>query len=252
MKKKIMRTVSITVMSLIALATQNAQATVYSVDLNGTLGNSGGGYVTNLSSSYDDSNNTLSFSSTVTEKNNWLANGFWLVINGGGSPGDAGNPKGRVNEIAIFYGDYSSNRLTAYVYNGQNNSNSFQHGTFIQSFTTEFTSTYTNDLSLNNDGVSTFDFNIDLGIINDPAGKPASWRGVRFTDAVGIWYHPFFADNGAITYNQNGSIINFSTRYSGWFDTSGTPTTKVPEPGGMGLLFMGLSGLVLYRRKAKI
>jgi len=233
--------------SLWALAAQNANATTYTVDLTGPLGNSGGGYVDSFKTVYNDTNNTLAFSSSLSEKDGKLANGFWLVLNGGGSAGDPLNPKGHDNELAILYGDHNSGRLTAYIYNGQNNASSYSNpADFIQSFTTEFSSTYTNGAGLN-DGISTFDFSINLNTINDPMGKPANWRGIQYDNEVGIWYHPF---NGTLSYDNNGLITSFSTRYSGWFDTNRTYTT-VPEPAGMGLMILGFAGLVFYRRERK-
>lgn len=253
--------------SLLAMSVQAANAKNYTVDKNGNLGSEYAGTITQFKSTYDDHNNTLDFTSTVKEKNHRLANGFWLVLNGGGEPNDASNPKGRENEIAILYGDHQTGRLTAYVYNGQNNpSSASTHGAYIQSFTTEFDTQYTNGGG-SNDGMVKFNFKISLDTINDPTGKPAGWRGIEYGNEVGIWYHPFYAKNGAITYNADGSINNFSTKYSGWYDTSGTDTTMtctpgsgepgcggggtttVSEPASLGLMGMGLIGLAMYRRK---
>ena len=102
MKKYIKKSALITAMSLVMMTAQNAQATTYTVDLDGPLGNSGAGYLTDFKSIYNDASNILTFSSRFTEKDGKLANGFWLVFNGGGSANDATNPKGHGDELAIL------------------------------------------------------------------------------------------------------------------------------------------------------
>jgi hypothetical protein len=163
---------------------------------------------------------TFTWNSVFEKNNNSLPNGGWLVIS------DGPNPKGQAKEFAIFYMDAVKNKLTAYAYNGENNSNSFKNNPFLGS--------WDNVLNVVDDGNKrSIGFSLDVAGINARTDIDPEWKGVKFDKNVGIWFHA--AKNVNATYNTNGSLKSFSST-AGWFDTeslgttSMTSTKEVPEP----------------------
>jgi len=199
-------------------------------------GNHNGGKVTNLYTSYDDVNETLLWSYTVDTQQH---DGFWLAI----SPGP--NPKNYTNgEIAIFYGDLSNGRLTAYEYNGANNSNSWMNEAYLDSFSVSHVD--------NGNGSRTVSFVIDVSGIN--AHKNTNdWSGAAYGSKIGYWFHPL--RGSGFTYNGDGTINSFTQGTQGWYDKNNLNTNSwdgfhsVPEPGTAWLLGAALLGGVMIRRR---
>jgi hypothetical protein len=235
-----------------ALATTDP---IYTYSYNGT-GIPAGGYGTNISSwraSYDSSGARDLLSLSVSMGHQDVSNdGFWFVLNAGG------NPVGTPNELPIFFGDIANNRITAYVYDGQNASSSWSTQRFLGSFANAFTTSGSN-----------FNFTLDVTTINS-LNLGVNWRGAGFSDEIGIWYHPF--DAAQISYNNYGQISAFRSGASGYFDTGALRTTRscpagssltpagrcatgntsnVPEPGSLAILGLGFIGVGYATRRRR-
>jgi len=226
----------------------NAQANVYSFENTNPGGSDSAGDITNITSSYNSSTEVLNWESTISQKGDNLANGFWLVLS------DGANPKSHHNEYAIFYGDSYTGNLSAYVYNGVNSSNSWNTpGELIETFGGAFESDTTVA------GEVTFSFSISASNINNyvpTTDGTNDWDGAQYGESIGVWYHPVVF-NDAPEYNADGSLSSFSYGASGWYDTAYEQTeeipdvTDVPEPGALALAGLGLVGMVVGRRRRK-
>jgi hypothetical protein len=164
-------------------------------------------------------------------------NGFWLVVS------DGPNPKNHLNEYAILYGDLRDKRVTAYVYSGKNNGDSFKKaGNFIGSFE--------NVISVDDDFTS-ISLEMDVSSINAYVpnnGMVNEWDGLAFGKKVGIWFHP--ADFSNTYYNHDGSInVHSKVRGKGWYDKDNLHATHISEPASLALLGLGLTGLGISRRR---
>ena len=222
-------------------ASAQVAATTYQYDINNPPGSDNAGDITSFSTSYNDTNQQLTFSSTIQQAGGHLANAFWLVLS------DGPNPKSHYNEYAIIYGDADSGNLATYVYNGVNSASSWNTpGEFIESFAGGLNV----DTSVSNQ--VTFSFSIDASNIN--AYTPTTpgtndWDGVAFAESIGIWFHPAVLASSGAAYNADGSLAAFPVERGGWYDTANRQTTVVPVPTAAWLFASGLIGLVGISRR---
>ncbi len=171
-------------------------------------------------------------------RDNRLPDGGWLVISDGPSP------SGAKSEYAIYYLDRVTSRLTAYVYDGTNGPKSWNRSPFLESFPTAV------NAMIDGAGNLTMDFKISSAAINAAAIGP-DWKGSRFGDEVGIWFHPTVGTEAE--YGPDGSITSWKVGPQGFFDgLEGFQTRQVPEPAAS--LLAGLVGVALLAagRRARL
>lgn len=223
---------------IIALANP-AQAATFKFD-SAVGGNSQVGIHKQITTSFDDETELLTWSSTfqINPKNQVLANGAWLVLN------DGPNPKSHVQENTMFYMDGVNKKLTAYTYNGVNGSNSWTDSN------SKFLDSWDLNVSESADGSErTFSFDLDMSEINNRTDLGDDWQGTLFGEEVGIWFHG--VENVEASYKADGSLSQFSYASQGWFDAANLTATKVPEPGAIaGLAMVGLLAAKTLRRKS--
>ncbi|MEM9245086.1 MAG: PEP-CTERM sorting domain-containing protein [Cyanobacteria bacterium P01_F01_bin.153] len=194
----------------------------------------------NIFARYDDQSGDLTWSSTFSAYDDKLPEGAWLVINNGQ------NPRSDGKDNAIFYLDGITGRLTAYKYNDENNSASWQQEQFLQS--------WDNAVSLVDDGNGnrTLGFDINVAALNALTGVSTGgeeWLGAQFDEHIGIWYHA--VDNFSATYDEETKELTSFSGYGSWYDTGGyidTEIESVPEP-SVGLLGLAAFGLMIKRRR---
>lgn len=208
---------------------------------------------------YDNVNETYSM-----KFNAGTNDGFWLVA----STGE--NPKYNTEEYAILYGDLTTNRITAYVYDGENSANSFQTSDFLGSFEAPFV-----DM-----GGGMVQFDLDVAAINGAFNTP-EWEGVQIGNQAGIWFHQ--STGSDFSYGANGELLDYSFGSEMWLDrgfdltfeyasvdcndllqgagfgNSCAPTGltpgiglsggSVPVPGGLAFILIGAAGFAARRRK---
>lgn len=239
----------------VAALAGSAAASTYSFDFTpgdpGTYGiNNNGGQFERVQSTYNSVSNQLTFSVTFS---NQVTKGFTLAINNGA------NPKGHGGEMALFYFDANnlgSPKLTTYNYNGQNNISSYYDGDgnaagnqspeLIVSDAARSGSVSAQDVGTKRILSFTIDASSIMG--HTPGyGNAADWTGAQFSEAMGIWMHPFRSFNPS--YDANGMITGLSKGGEGWFDGTMLETTLIPLPGAAGMAGVGLFGLGMRRRR---
>ena len=195
------------------------------------------GVIDSLSFVYD-TDERLSFGSSISANNGLLPDAGWFVL----SPGP--QPRGNATELAIFYMDFTSRDVYAYAYNGINGFTSYENSA-------AHIATYTDVLSFSDQSAGGFNisFNgLDISAVQNFMG--GDWTGAAFGDQIGVWSHFTVLDNFSAA---GGIITDFDAGLQSFFDTIDPGTTQVPEPAG--LAFFGLLGIVgsiaLRRRKAK-
>lgn len=198
--------------------------------------------------------------------------GFWLVVT------DGDNPKGDGQSHAILYGDLNNNKITAYTYDGDNSSNSYETGVLLGTYENAFSSggthsRYGYDLTM---------FSLDVSGINGLLGD--GFDGVVLGEKSGIWFHQSAGSN--FSYGEDGSIIDYGFDSQMWLDrgnvdysfkrespdcatnpanavdyvnscsstqiADNSGAAAVPAPGGLALILIGLAGLGrrAYRKSA--
>ncbi len=219
---------------IIAFAS-TAEASTFIYEDNTSGGKIGNIASENITTTFDDQSERLTWSSTFSAVDGTLANGAWLVLN------DGPNPKSHVQENTMFYMDGINNKLTAYTYNGVNGSNSWKdaNSVYLDSW----------DLNVENNGDErTFSFDIDMSAINGRTDLGAAWEGSLFNDKVGIWFHA--VNNLDVAYNTDGTLEQFGYESQGWYDTKNQVAERVPEPSAMaGLAVAGLLAAKSLRRR---
>ena len=165
-----------------------------------------------ITTSYNGSD-LFEWSATFKDNGGALADGAWLVVNGGG------NPKQSKDKLAIFYMDGGEDKkVSIFEYNGKNNSDSLGEA-YLGS----------TDLVVSELGDErTFSFKLDMTDINSRTDLGQNWKGAQFTDRVGIWHHG--VDGLKTDYDENGKLVKFEYDEQGWYDIGSKPTTAVPEP----------------------
>lgn len=237
----------------------SASATTYRWTWDGVTGpyNPAGGDVKLATASYDEGSQDFSFETRIGNApgTHTKPNGFWMAMS------DGPNPKGVAGELAIFYFDATGSTpvLTAYGYNGANGNNSFIDGnanisgnqTPDKIRTSKVNpASWINSLGVQNnaDGTRTFKFNIKGSVINsyNPInGDPADWKGVKFKNKFGIWFHPTIGSS--FRYGHDGFLTSYHFSRQGWLDLE--HQNAVPEPATMIALGAGAAALVARRRR---
>ncbi|MGB3237712.1 MAG: hypothetical protein WBB29_05415 [Geitlerinemataceae cyanobacterium] len=177
------------------------------------------GYHESIKTTYNEKSNILTWDSVFSQKDNNLPMGGWLVVT------DGPNPKDLEHEYAIFYLDGANKKVTAYAYNGQNNSGSYKKNPFLGSWDNAVQ-------VVDNGNERSLSFAIDVSSINNRTDLGSDWKGAKFGNELGLWFHA--STNPAAQYNADGSLKSF-TSSGGWFDSEkaslmATETKDVPEP----------------------
>ncbi|MEM1446059.1 MAG: hypothetical protein AAGF84_08395 [Planctomycetota bacterium] len=201
------------------------------------------GKVYNVSGSYDELNQTLSWSTTASK--GWES--FWLVINNGG------NPKSLKQEgkLGMIYFDRNprgeSPTLSVYQYTSAGG-NSYKNGELIASSVAD--NSFVQEMSFDTDGNKrTGSFTIDVSGINSALG--GDWQGVMFDETIGLWMHLFDIRRPGAKYNNAGDLTHWHFCKHGWVDTNGfhtEETNAVPTPSAA---LAGLAGLGLLANRRK-
>lgn len=233
---------------------------VYSYDVQNPGGSARAGDIKNVQTTYNSATHQFTWSYEInSNKGN---DAFWLVVS------DGGDPKGVSNQLAILYGDFTSshkpnaadNTITAYVYNGENNSSSYSDKKDDPSYVYPGSKLWQWDNEINvvedmSTGIQTVSFSIHVGILNSNFPSTVdypnadNWEGVQFGESLGIWFHP--SADSSFSYNAiSGDISSYQYKKQSWYDVKDR-VTDVPEPAGIALLAAGLLGFGMTKRQRK-
>lgn len=222
----------------------SAQAAYYTYSINDPWGSAAGGDIKNITTSYSSTAEIFSWEYTIDDIND----GFWLVVS------DGPNPKlGQSDEYAILYGDLANNNniLSAYQYNGANNSVSWNNpGNLLQQWNNVMT------ITSNNPDEKTISFSIDVSGINSQ-NLGNEWDGVQFgggeKNQIGIWFHT--SRGSQFSYDNSGKITGYSYKAQGYHDSNAQTVVEepldpneIPAPNALLLLGLGLLGMTYTRR----
>ncbi|MEL7227207.1 MAG: hypothetical protein AAGL17_20815 [Cyanobacteria bacterium J06576_12] len=199
-----------------------AKAATYTFQGNNLGGNTKTGDHSNITATFNNNTNLLTWSSTFTDNGKGpLAEGAWLVLS------DGPNPKKHVDEYAIFYLDGLTEQVSIYNYNGENKADSYKKENYLGGTALQVT---------NNGSDRTFEFSVDVSDINNDVNGlfGDDWEGASFADNIGIWFHG--ASDLTTKYKNDGSLKRFHAGTSGWYDVSDKGATSVPEPGSVAAL----------------
>ena len=180
---------------------------------------------------------TLSVSASVRMTDAGMLRGGWFAL----TPG--GDPRATDEQIAIFYMDFESGRLSAYRYDGGigEGFTSFQNDDlFIGSWADAIATTVT-------DGVLSFAIDdLDVSAVQ-AASRAPGYTGVAFGEEIGIWLH-LSVMRDAVAFGEDGRLLNFRPGALASFDLPRTDADVVPLPGAALFLLTGAAGLIAARR----
>ncbi|MEM7575859.1 MAG: hypothetical protein AAF328_00160 [Planctomycetota bacterium] len=206
------------------------------------------GKVLGVSGSYDELNQTLSWSTTLaTNPHGAGYESFWLVINNGG------NPKTRKQEgkLGMIFFDRNGGDPTLSVYQYTSaGANSWKNGKLIAS--SEIDDSFVLASSFEKEsskGERTGSFTLDVSGINSAMGN--GWQGLMFDETVGLWMHLFDHRKPGAQYGSDGELKQWKFGKHGWVDTDGFATSEtnaVPTPSAA---LAGLAGLGLLANRRK-
>ena len=227
--------------------TEEASATVYTYGFDGYRGagdQRAGSYV-GLRFTFDGDEGadgasyapTLSVSGSVRMNEEvGQVSGGWFAL----TPG--GDPRATNDQIAIFYMDFGTGRVSAYRYDGTLGTNGIltyrQDDLFITSYADAVQTTVT-------DGVLDFSLDLDVAAVQ-LASDAEGYTGAAFADEIGIWLH--LSVLRGITFDADGRVTSFASGPLASFDLPRSPADAVPLPGAVVFALTGLGGIAAARR----
>ena len=163
--------------------------------------------------------------------------GGWFAFTPGGDPRDADD------QIAIFYMDFVTGRVSSYRYDGAM-AQGFYSWQDPDLFITSWADAVETTIA---DGVLTFDIT-DLDIAAVQAASDADgYTGAAFGRQIGIWMH-LTVMRDPIQFDEDGRLSSFSTGPLASLDLPRTAASPVPLPGAALFALTGAVGLVAARR----
>ena len=213
------------------------QATVFAFDCpTGCPVSDAAGKMVQSTFLYDDQSMDFAWNALFEPVMGNTPDGFWLVVN------DGPEPQSTSDDLAILYGDGASGRVSAYVYDGANQQNSFEDpAIFIDSFENALA------ITIGSNGNATLALALDATSINEFRTDPA-WMGLMFGETVGVWAHP--VSGTQMDFDAMGRVLDFTFEQNTSYDRDDRFSRVVPEPGTAPLLALGLVALARrrYRR----
>ena len=214
-------------------------AETYEFNVEGYTRSSSISAIDDFTVSYTPSNETLTLD--VTYANN-RPEGFWMVVS------DGENSKNNTDGYAIYYFDATAAEpiVTAYVYDGINETRSFETEALLDSSLNP-NSNLSGSISQSATGGDVFSLTVDASAINAADFGP-DWDGSQFTERVGVRFHTVTFSE-APTYSRAGGLSSFEIDKNNFLDTANSRTGQLPEPSSSMLL--GLFGLLLLIRRRR-
>ena len=249
-----MRTTLITAAAALAVGlTGQASATSYTftLDERRTLGDQSAGVWYETRITFDDGvsgandldvDPTLDLSGRIElDADLGPVTGGWFALTPGGDPRLADD------EIAIFYMDFATGRLSAYRYDGNMNEG-FYSWQRPELFITTWADAIRTDVS--DDGFFSFSIDdLDIATVQTASDNP-DYTGVGFGAQIGVWMH-LSVMREAIAFDEDGRLTSFSTGPLASLDMprrNTDPLGEVPIPGAALFLATGVAGFAAARR----